>query len=118
MPNQPDSFVDLLYSRSFAGVLLISMIEPNSQLIKARPQTKSSEFGASFSIRYAQDFGLDWQAVLMSALKDLKIRRFRLMSHWPLIEPSQGDYTWVDLDWQMDQVAKHHGIVNLAIGLR
>ena len=94
------------------------MIEPNNKLVEASPLTKSSEFGASFSIRYAQDFGLDWQAVLLSALKDLKIRRFRLMSHWPLIEPSQGDYTWVDLDWQMDQVAKHRGIVNLAIGLR
>ncbi|HSH31776.1 MAG TPA: beta-galactosidase, partial [Candidatus Saccharimonadales bacterium] len=75
-------------------------------------------FGASFSVKYARDLGLDWRQVLTEALDDIGIRRFRLMSHWDLIEPQPGQYDFGDLDWQMDQVAARDGEVSITIGLR
>lgn len=40
------------------------------------------------------------------------------MSHWDIIEPKRGKFEFANLDWQMNQVAKHGGEVTLTIGLR
>lgn len=82
------------------------------------PVAPIREFGASFSVRYAGDLGVNWRETLTAALDDLGVRRFRLMSHWDLIEPKPGKYEFRDLDWQMDQVEARGGEVSLTIGLR
>jgi hypothetical protein len=75
-------------------------------------------FGVSFSIKYCQELGVDWQEVLLAALDDLKIKRYRLMSYWDLVEQKQGKYDFTGLDWQFEQISKYNAKVSLAVGMR
>lgn len=75
-------------------------------------------YGVSFSIKYAEELGLDWKETLTASLDDLGFRRFRMMSYWDLHEKEPGKYDFADLDWQLDEVAKRGGTVSLGLGLR
>lgn len=75
-------------------------------------------FGASFSVPYAQYLGLDPKACLTAAIEDLGVRRFRLMSYWNRLEPTQGLYDFSELDWQIDIAEAAGAEVTLCLGLR
>ena len=77
-----------------------------------------SNLGVSFSIKYARELGLNPKACLQAALKELGVRRLRLMSYWDLHEPSPGVYDFRELDWQFDLAEKYKAQISLAIGLR
>lgn len=77
-----------------------------------------STFGASLSIKQCRAFGLDDQKVLTWAIKELRFRRFRLMSYWDEIEKKQGSYDFTVLDKQLATITKHHGSVTLCLGVR
>jgi hypothetical protein len=79
---------------------------------------QSPNFGVSFSVQRSKDYGLNWQANFLALLDDLSFKRLRLMSYWPEIEPSRGQFNFTDLDWQMDEAAKRGAKVALAIGMR
>jgi hypothetical protein len=76
------------------------------------------KFGASFSLIRCRELGLDPQRVLLSALKELGLRRFRLMSYWNVHEPHHGVYNFDELDRQFELVNKYGGRVTLAVGKR
>ncbi len=76
------------------------------------------DYGITFSKKYAEELGNDWKENYNAILDDLGAKRLRLMSYWDLGEPSQGNYDFTDLDYQMDEAAKHGAKVSLAIGLR
>lgn len=61
---------------------------------------------------------MDARVVLQAALQDLGCRRFRLMSYWNVHEPTQGQYNFQELDWQLDIIARHGGTVSLCLGKR
>lgn len=75
-------------------------------------------FGASFSAKYARELGIDPKLCLQSALRDLKIRRLRLMSYWDVHEKTQGKYDFTELDWQFKLAGQYGAEVSLSIGLR
>jgi hypothetical protein len=85
---------------------------------KSLPPVKNPEYGVSFSTKYAQELGNDWQANFLGLLDDLHIKNFRLMSYWDTIEPQQGKYDFTNLDWQINQAGARGAKVSLAIGLR
>lgn len=75
-------------------------------------------YGVSFSVKYAQELGLDWRANYQALLGDLGVKRLRLMSYWDLTQASPGRFDFADLDWQMDQAHKAGAKISLAVGLR
>jgi hypothetical protein len=75
-------------------------------------------YGVTFSQSYAEYLKLNWQDVLIASLDDLKIRDYRLIAYWNLIEPGPGIYNFNDLDWQINEVSKRGGNIILATGLR
>ncbi len=77
-----------------------------------------TQFGASFSVPYAQYLGLDPKECLSAAINDLNVRRLRLMSYWNRLEPQQGEYDWSELDWQIDMAEAAGAEVTLCLGLR
>lgn len=79
---------------------------------------KDRQFGVSFSLHRCSELGLDKKAVLKAALTDLGFRRFRLMSYWNIHEQQQGKYSFKELDWQLDLIAKYGGKVSLCLGKR
>lgn len=76
------------------------------------------QLGVSFSVKYAQELGLDWQETYTALLDDAGFKKLRLMSYWDTIEQEPGVFTFDDLDWQMDEAAKRGATVSLAIGQR
>ncbi len=79
---------------------------------------KLVRYGVSFSVKYADELGVDWRNNFTALLDDLGFRSFRLMSYWDEIEPNRDQYDFSKLDWQMDRVAERGGKVMLAVGLR
>ncbi|HSX28880.1 MAG TPA: beta-galactosidase [Candidatus Saccharimonadales bacterium] len=76
------------------------------------------EPGVSFSEKYAKELGVDWQANYTALLDDAGFKYVRLMSYWDDTEPQPGQYSFGDLDWQMDQAAKRGVKVTLTLGRR
>lgn len=80
--------------------------------------SKPPEYGVTFSSKAAQALNLDWKEVYLASLNDLNIKHFRLVAYWDEIAPSPGQYDFSDLDYQMDEAAKHNAKVILAVGRR
>lgn len=77
-----------------------------------------SDFGVSFSLKYAREMGIDPKACLKLALRDLGIKKLRLMSYWDIHEAHGGVYDFRELDWQFELAKKYGAQVSLALGLR
>jgi hypothetical protein len=74
--------------------------------------------GVSFSIKAANELGLDWKKTYLSLLDEVQVKQVRLMSYWDLGEPANNEYMFDDLDWQIDQANRHNVSVSLAVGQR
>ena len=74
--------------------------------------------GATFSAGYARSFGLDPQETMDAAIKDLGLKRLRLVSYWNIGEPSPDNYDFSELDWQFKKAEENNVEVTLSLGLR
>lgn len=75
-------------------------------------------YGVSFSVKQCRNLGLRWQTVLRALIKDLGVRRFRLMSYWDDHEKSPGKYDFKTLDQQIDIIEQAGGEITLCLGVR
>ncbi|MFH1162034.1 MAG: endo-1,4-beta-xylanase [Candidatus Jorgensenbacteria bacterium] len=76
-------------------------------------------WGLTFSQYYAsEELGLDWKQAYEAALGELQPKRVRLIAYWQYLEPSRGEFHFDDLDWQIEEAAKHGATVTLAVGHR
>ena len=73
-------------------------------------------FGITFSQIFAEQMGLDWPKAYLTMLEDLRVKKLRLIAYWPKIEPSQEEYSFDDLDWQISEAEKRGVEVILVIG--
>lgn len=101
-----------------AAALALSLLAWPLHQFQLHHRNQADRPGVSFSIKYAQELGLDWKQTYLALLNNLGVRRFRLMSYWDQLEPSSGQYDFSDLDFQMSQAAQFNARVSLAIGLR
>lgn len=76
------------------------------------------KLGMTFSLRYAQDLGLDWKETYLALLDDVGVKKLRLPVYWDLVEREQGRYDWSDIDWQLAEAQKRGADVILTIGQR
>lgn len=74
--------------------------------------------GVSFSKKYAEELGNDWQDNYLALLDEIGVKHFRLMSYWDSGEPANDEFMLEDLDWQIDQALAHEATVSLALGQR
>lgn len=74
--------------------------------------------GITFSSRYATDLGLDWRETYLALLDDIGVRKVRIPVYWDLVERTEGQYDFSDLDWQISETEKRGGEVILSIGQR
>jgi hypothetical protein len=75
-------------------------------------------FGVSFSVKQCRNFELKYDTVLRALIKDLGVRRFRLMSYWNEHEKTPGEYDFTVLDKQIDLIEKASGAITLCLGVR
>ncbi len=100
------------------SLMLLALVFSTVFGFKGRHSDEPVELGVSFSIKYAQELGNDWQKNFLALAEDVHVERMRLMSYWDLIEPQNGKFDFTDLDWQMEQAERHQVKVSLAIGQR
>lgn len=75
-------------------------------------------YGATFSELRALELGLPWKETYDAMLDELGVRRFRLVAHWTMIEPTPGAYDFADLDYQVKRAEEAGATVVLAVGRR
>jgi len=98
--------------------VVISLIVLNQLVYTLTPEVKNPNWGVSFSKKYADELGVNWKDNFTALLDDMQIKNYRLMSYWDDTEPTKGNYSFEDLDWQMNEAAKRGAKVSLAIGMR
>ncbi len=100
-------------------LLLICIIIFSILFILSLEKTPSAfTYGVSFSKLHSDELSLDWKKVYLSALDELKIKKFRLSAHWSGIEPKNNEYDFSALDFQMDEALKRNASVILTVGRR
>ncbi|GAC1391776.1 MAG: hypothetical protein NVSMB46_05480 [Candidatus Saccharimonadales bacterium] len=80
--------------------------------------SKPLALGATFIPDYAKQLDLSPQKTMDAAINELGIKRFRLVSYWEDIEPTQGHYDFSSLDWQFQKADNANVKISLALGLR
>lgn len=80
------------------------------------PSKNDAKVGVTFSLRYAEDIGLDWREAYLAMLDDLKIKHVRLPVYWDLVEKSDGNYDFANIDWQLAEAQKRNVKIILTIG--
>jgi hypothetical protein len=87
-------------------------------LLSIRPKVETISYGVSFSKYHADELKLPWKETFAAILDDLKVRKFRLSAHWPMVEPKKGEFSFDDLDYQMIEAQKRNATVIFAVGRR
>lgn len=100
------------------GVLILLLLFVGYFFIGAPPQAEKIDWGVNFSQKHTENFWLDWKAVYLALLDDLKVKNIKLITHWDLIEPIEGDYDFQDLDWQIKEAENHQAEILLVIGMK
>lgn len=102
-------------------ILLAAILITATSLIvwfEAKHSGEPTELGVSFSKKYADELGINWQDAFDATIDDLGFKYLRLMSYWDVHEPVDNQFDFSTLDWQMDEAARKGVKVNLAIGER
>jgi len=84
---------------------------------KAKSADKT-EWGVTFSKRYAIELKLDWKKIFLDILDDLEAKKIRLVAYWDETEIEEGKYNFDDLDWQVNEIEKRGGEIIFAVGRR
>lgn len=84
--------------------------------IPVKNENKDAKLGVTFSMRYAQDIGLNWKEAYLAVLDDLRARKIRIPVYWDLTEPQEGEYDYSDIDWQLNEAGKRKAEIILVIG--
>jgi hypothetical protein len=79
---------------------------------------ESGEFGATFSKKFCEELGLNWQEVYAAVLDDLKIRDLRLPAYWDEIEHVEGVYDFSDLDYMVKEAGSREARIIITLGRR
>lgn len=75
-------------------------------------------WGVTFSQKFSEQLGLDWQKNFDAILTDLKPKKIRLVAYWDEIEKWRGVYDFSDLDWLLLRSRNVDAEVIFVIGMK
>lgn len=87
-------------------------------LLSRIPIPEHISYGVTYSKFRADELNLPWRDVYRALLDDLGVRKFRLVAHWPMIEPEDGVFDFSVMDYEMRLAEEYGADVTLAIGRR
>ncbi|HYC79769.1 MAG TPA: beta-galactosidase, partial [Candidatus Binatia bacterium] len=78
--------------------------------------SSTTEWGITFSHRYAESLGYDWKVMYLDMLNDLKPKKLRLMAYWEDIEPQPNVYDFSKAALMLEEAGKRNIEVILVVG--
>lgn len=84
--------------------------------LPVRESSNKAGLGITYSWKYAQDIGLNWQEAYIATLDDLGAKKIRLPVYWDDVEKNEGEFDFSKIDWQLNEAGKRNVDVILAIG--
>ncbi|MCU0679736.1 MAG: beta-galactosidase [Planctomycetes bacterium] len=87
---------------------------PRVKDIKSDP----SFWGVTFSTKFSEELGLNWQEAYLAILDDLKVKDIRIPVYWDEIETQQNKFDFSDYDFILNEGAKRQAKFTIAIGRR
>ncbi|MBN2884455.1 hypothetical protein JXE04_00850 [Patescibacteria group bacterium] len=87
----------------------------NTRKNEIQIEKNSEYFGVTFSKKYADEIGLNWQEIYLAVLDDLKVKNIRLPIYWDEIEKNKGVFDYSDYDFMLTEGAKRN--VNFVINV-
>jgi len=106
------------FKKIILGFFILTLIFISCFYFGNPSRLEKINWGVNFSQKQAQNLGLDWQKTYLSLLDDLKVKNIKLISHWDLNEPREGEYHFEDLDWQIKEAEKRNVKIILVIGMK
>lgn len=80
-------------------------------------EAEDTTYGVTFSHKHAsKDLGLDWTEVYWGIIKDLEVKKIRIVAHWDTIEEIDDAYNFADFEWMLDLAEKNDVEVIIALG--
>lgn len=80
------------------------------------PPERQISWGVTFSQKASLELGLDWKENYRAVLEELRPDGLRLVAYWDRIEPEDDQWSFEDLDWQMNEARRKNIPVILAVG--
>ncbi len=105
----------------YSGCVILILIVVFAIALYVLAQKEKPEritYGMSFNTLYARELGLDWKLTYDAILNDLGVRHLRLAAHWPMMQPTEDTYNFVELDYQIAKAEEVGATVVLAVGRR
>jgi len=97
----------------FLGITALNLVDK----IVPAPKIERS-FGVTFAPNYATELGLNPETVYQQIIDELKIKKLRLPVYWDQVEPSSGQYNFIQVDKMLDLAKKNQIQVILALGYK
>ena len=91
-----------------AGYFSLGRAEPAEEIF----------WGVNFSPKQAEYLGLDWRETYSALIDELGPKKIKIMSHWDLVEPGQGEYDFENLDWQIEKAERSGAGILLVLGMK
>lgn len=79
---------------------------------------ESGFFGITYSKKYAQEIGLDWQEAYLAMLDDLGVKKIRIPVYWDDIEKAPNVFDFTDYDFMVKEAEKRDVDIILNFGMR
>lgn len=75
-------------------------------------------YGVTFSKKEAESLELDWRDLYVKIFDELCVKKIRLAAYWDEVEPAASEFSWDNLDWQINEAGKRNAKIILAVGGR
>jgi hypothetical protein len=106
------------FKKMLLVVLIITLVLSGYFFLGSTKPAEKITWGVNFSQKQAFGLGLDWQEIYLALLNDLGVKNLKLAVHWDLIESQEQEYSFEDIDWQIEKAEKAGAKVVLVIGMK
>ena len=108
-----------LFIKIISTILIVgglSTLALTEYLVQKTPTPGKTTWGITFSVRMAEELGLEPKETYEAMLRELAPQGVRLVAYWDRIEREDDVFDFSELDWQMDRAAETRVPVILAVG--
>ncbi len=99
-------------------VVVIVLVLTTVFLTRSVRQADHITWGVDFSQVQAESLKIDWKKNYLAILEDLGAKHVKLHTQWNWVEGERGIFYFQDIDWQLEQAAKHQADIIYVVGMK